>query len=166
MVNMGGMGRGGFFQYDDWPFVAVDVVPNANPGYFWCEWFDGDHNFTSFIDDVAVYNGVGKVAGPKIVYVEDIPLNDAVVLPAFLQGLSKYMYAESLGGKIIEVSFRHSPITMRQSVIDDYQANVDSTWIPPTDGIFGIADMEQVADPAGGFHWISDETTRRPLVQN
>ena len=172
MLNLSGMGRGGFFKYSDWPFAARDAVPHGNPAYFWCEWFTGDHNFTSYIDDVAVYNALGtQVVNGKDTrweMVEDPSLSGAIPMPAILQGISKYMYVEHIDGNVIEAAPRHTPASARQVVIDDYKATVDPTYDPLEDDAlaFGAYDMDLVADPAGGFAWTADESSRRVFVNN
>lgn len=166
-MNLSGMGRGGFFEYGAWPFAAQANVPNANPGYFWCERFTGQHTYTSYVDDVARFNA----SAPGVlqfdptqewIMVEDSALVDVPVLPAFLQGISKYLYVEAIGGNIIEVAPRHSGMSARQTIIDEYK-QIDPTYAP-TDIEFGAYDMVMRPDLAGGFRWEPKPNSRRPFV--
>lgn len=163
IMNISGMARGGFFKYSGWPFDSESVAPN--PAYFWCEWFDGDHNFTAFIDDVAVYNALGTHvrSGTNWQMTEDIALTGAVALPPELQGISKYMYVESIGGNIIEASPRHSPTSVRQRVVNDYVANHDPSYTVDNP-LYGIVEMELRLSRHGGNEWVLDESTRRPFT--
>jgi len=166
-MNIFGMGRGGFFEYGDWPFAAWDNAPNANPGYFWCEQFTGRHAYTQYVDDVARYcaysEAVPLTVNQTETYVEDIALTEAVALPAILQGISKYMYVESIGGNIIEVSPRMGITGARQVIIDEYKL-IDPTWVEPNDLEFGMVDQRVMPDAAGGLRWDTLDNTRRPFT--
>lgn len=166
-LNIYGMGRGGFYDYDEWPFAAWDRVPNANPGYFWCEMFHGRHTYTGFVDDVAMHcsysEEVTLQTNQRWEGVED--LAEAPALPAVLQGISKYLFVEAIGGKIIEVSPRLSLQGARQKYIDEYKL-IDPTWIEPNDLGFGLVDQKLMPDIAGGHRWETVESTRRPFVQD
>lgn len=166
-MNIFGMGRGGFFQYNQWPFAAWDNAPNANPGYFWCERFTGRHAYTIFVDDVARYcaysESVTIGANQRWVGVEDTGLTEIPALPAVLQGISKYLYVESIGGSIIEVSPRAGMSGARLVIINEYKL-IDSTWVEPTDLTFGMVDQRMMPSVAGGFEWQIVENTRRPFT--
>ena len=166
-MNIYGEGRGGFYAYDTWPFAAWDHVPNANPGYFWCERFAGNHAYTGFVDDVAMHCSYSLpytlAVNQRWNGIED--LAEAPVLPAVLQGISKYLFVESIGGKIIEVSPRLSMQGARQKYIDAYKL-IDPTWIEPNDLGFGLVGMRMKPEPAGGFAWKLDESTRVPFTED
>jgi len=166
-MNIFGEGRGGFLEYDTWPFAPWDHVPNANPGYFWCEQFTGRHAYTIFVDDVARYCAFSEAIPLAVnqieVYAEDLALAEAPALPVFLQGISKYLYVESIGGNIIEVSPRAGMIGARQVLIDEYKL-IDPTWVEPTDLEFGMVDQRIMPDVAGGFRWETIESGRRPFT--
>jgi len=166
-MNIFGMGRGGFYEYDEWPFAAWDNVPNANPGYFWCEQFTGRHAYTGFVDDVAMHCSYAApytyAVNQRWVGIED--LSEAPTLPTELQGISKYLYVESIGGNIIEVSPRLSMAGARQKYIDQYKL-IDPTWIEPTDIELGMTDMKVRPDRAGGLRWEIDDASRKPFVDD
>jgi hypothetical protein len=166
-MNIFGQGKGGFYEYDEWPFAAWDNVPNSNPGYFWCEQFTGRHAYTQFVDDVARYcaysEPVTLAVNQMWVGVEDIALTEAPALPVELQGISKYLYVESIGGNIIEVSPRMGMTGARQVIIDEYKL-IDPTWVEPNDIEFGMVDQRVMPDIAGGFRWEVRENTRRPFT--
>ena len=171
IMNVEGMGSGGFYKFDTrLPFqqdIRKDRVANANPGYFWCEWFNGLHTYTSYFDDVPRFNasapGVeNPTEGARWDMTEDSALNDATVLPSLLQGISKYLYVEAIGGKIIEVAPRHSPMSARQTIINEHRI-IDSAYTPKSLE-FGAYDMVMENDPAGGFHWVELPNSRRVFV--
>jgi hypothetical protein len=95
--------------------------------------------------------------------VEDNALTEAPALPAILQGISKYMYVESIGGNILEVAPRLGVTGARQTIIDEYLL-IDPTWIVPNDLLFGMVDQRIMPDVAGGFRWELLENTRRPFT--
>ncbi len=163
-MNLYGMGRGGFYQYGQWPFAAWDQAPNANPGYFWCERFVGKHGYTTYIDDVPFSEDVADYTEIRAGTRWDGVMDGTFIgpaLPAMLQGLSRYLMLEWIDGKIIEVTPRFTPNSARRYVLDDYKA-INPTHVPDNDIKFGHVDMRMVPDPAGGFAWEEDETTRRP----
>jgi hypothetical protein len=166
-MNIFGEGRGGFFEYDEWPFAAWDNAPNANPGYFWCEQFTGRHAYTQYIDDVARWCSYSEpythAVNQRWVGVEDVALTEAPALPAALQGVSKYLYVESIGGNIIEAAPRLGMSGARQVMIDEYKL-IDPTWVEPNDLGFGLVDAVMRPDIAGSLRWESDEATRRPFT--
>ena len=166
-MNIFGEGRGGFYQYDEWPFAAWDNAPNANPGYFWCERFTGRHAYTQFIDDVARWCSYSEpytlAVNQRWVGVEDPGLTEAPTLPAALQGVSKHLFVESIGGNILEVSPRLGMSGARQVAIDEYKL-IDPSYVPPTDIEFGLVDAKIMPDVAGGFRWETIESSRRPFT--
>lgn len=168
-MNIFGSGRGGFYEYDQWPFAAWDDAPNANPGYFWCEKFSGRHAYTCFVDDVARYCTYSEpythARDQRWVGVEDNALSEAPALPAALRGISKYLYVESIGGKIIEVSPRLGLTGARQKIIDEYKL-IDPSWVEPNDLGYGLVGAKMVRDPAGGLAWETDESTRTPFTRD
>lgn len=103
IMNLGGLGWGGFIKFH------VDFVgPNETdliPGWFWCQWFGGDHQWIDFTDDQPVYTLTGVENGDYLEFNEDTP--PQVTLPPFLQGFSKHLLVECIGGRIIEVAPRH-----------------------------------------------------------
>jgi hypothetical protein len=166
--NISGMGRGGFFEYDQWPFAAQANVPNANPGYFWCERFTGLHTYTCLVDDVVRYNSHNSAPYTYAVNqtwlgVEDPTLANAPAIPAFLNGISKYLYVEAIDGNIIEVAPRHSPMGVRQVIVDEYKL-IDPSYVVPSDAEFGMFDMKIMPDIAGGLRWETVANSRRPFT--
>jgi hypothetical protein len=164
-----GLGHGGFFKID---VDNVSTFMPIVPGYFWCEWFNGPHRFTHFINDVAVHsslnpvtNGVMSTSGNTAFGV----LTHAVAMPVDLQGKSRYMMIESIGDKIVEVAFRLMGINARQEIIDDYKT-VDATY-DPQDITFGNSDVAEIpystVDENGvtinGKTWNEGNDNRRPF---
>lgn len=170
MNSVRGLGAGGFFD------ITVDTANNQFmpilPGYFWCEWFDGEHRFTHFVNDVAVHssanpvtNGVMRTRGNT----KFGTLDHAVALPAFLQGKSRYLLVESLDDKIIEVAFRSTGMNARQEMIDDYK-KVD-TGYDPKDIVRGNSDAAEIpfamidedGNTVTGKKWNAGNDNRRPF---
>jgi len=110
VMNFMGNSYAGHFKFE---FDGVNQ-PEIIPGWFWCEWFDGDHEWVEFTDGNAV-NWYHTAALP------DRPRNaqgrrkwerhNAPVInkvPAIFNGISKHLLIEHIGGKIIELAPRHS----------------------------------------------------------
>lgn len=160
ILNVAGMGTGGIFRKST-PLVGGipvnDHVPAKGfPGHFWCEAFDGPHQFCEYINDIPQASTKGVAEGNQLVFTET---TDFIVLPDFLKNKSRYLLIEAIGAKIIEVSFRHIAACARQSTIDDYRT-IDDAY-DPTFVQFGFTDMRKV--PFGdGWTWENIESTRRP----
>lgn len=170
MSSIRGLGAGGFFDVTV-NFAARQFMP-VIPGYFWCEWFDGEHRVTHFINDVAVHASRNPVTGGVMSTTGSTvfgTLTGAVAMPAFLQGKSRYVLIESLDDKIIEVSFRSSGENARQELIDDYKT-IDPAY-DPQDIIMGNSDFTEEVfntfDENGsqvvGKRWGLSATNRRPF---
>jgi hypothetical protein len=170
MNSVRGQGSGGWFEHD------LTLVPNnplpVIPGYFWCEWFDGENRYTHFVNDVAVHSSAMPTTGGVMSTRGNTAwgmLDHAVALPAFLQGKSRYMLVESLDDKIIEVGFRLNGMSAYQEVIDDYKT-IDAAY-DPQDITRGNADyaLETYAtllengDTLTGKTWSNTPTNRRPF---
>lgn len=103
-LNLAGNGMGGVLK------ARSDGTPESLPylpGYFWCRWFNGEHRWTDYTDDVAIHECYGTEVGRRLDYEYRTDNFGAPALPAFLQGVSKHLLVESIGDKIIEVSPRH-----------------------------------------------------------
>lgn len=106
IMNFLGYGWG-YFKFEAQDFGQGIEQPDYMPGYFWCQWFDGWHEWTEFTDDQVVdwSGGLTDDRG----FME----NSKPVVPAFqevpdlFKGISRHMLIESIGGNIIEVSPRH-----------------------------------------------------------
>lgn len=168
MNSVRGLGAGGWFEH---VVTLTDPLP-VIPGYFWCEWFDGDHLYTQFINDVAVHASRNPVAGGVMSTTGSTKwgtLTDAVALPAFLVGKSRYIQVESIEGKIIEVAFRLMGINARQEPIDDYKT-IDPAY-DPQDITPGNSDAAQVpysltledGSTLNGLTWNEGNDNRRPF---
>lgn len=157
IMNLHGTGWGGIYKFNS----KVDIKGLANqPGYFWCEWFDGISNWTEYINDVPVYGLQWEKQGPiNLICSEFI---DYLPLPDLLKGLSRYMLVERKGDSIVEISFHMMSLNVRQAVIDDY-LTIDPSYVPG-DVLWGQVDMKQVpAEPylVQGFRYELLEETRR-----
>ena len=168
MNSVRGLGAGGWFEHDLTVATPLPVIP----GYFWCEWFDGDHRFTQFINDVAVHASRNPVnAGVMSTTGSTVwgTLTDAIALPAFLVGKSRYLMVESIDDKIIEVAFRLMGMNARQEPIDDYKT-IDAAY-DPQDVTPGNSDAAQIpysvtlenGDTLNGLTWNAGNDNRRPF---
>lgn len=174
MMNMYGNGAGGFFK------VTVPTGGRRNfrnlPGYFWCEWFSGQHISIQYIDDVPVVYGEHTLDGSNVLSSTLIRANDgaavtAPAMPAMLQGISKYMAIEMLGDKIIEASPRLYSNNARQFIIDDYKV-IDPSYAPVegTDIRSGNSDTPRLdvtwdtgEETLTGWRWDVEGQNRRPF---
>jgi len=105
IMNFAGYGNGGVEKFQTNQTQKSIAQPDYRAGYFWCEWFNGWHGWTSFTDDEPVFETGGFEANDQI----RLKFNHAptIEMPDSLKGISKYMLIEHIGGKIIEVSPRH-----------------------------------------------------------
>ncbi len=112
--SLHGMGTGGFFKVDtdDWL---------QEPGYFWCEWFDGPHRWIQYINDVAVSNSTGVMNNADTLECEQTPTNTAPALDPVLQNFSRYLLVEMIGDKIIEAAPRFMSYNAQQRFIANYR---------------------------------------------
>lgn len=130
IYNLAGMGDGGVMKwnYDGTPETALPIIP----GWFWCEWFTGYHEWVDYTDDEPVRWSGGLHKGRRWV-LEDMrdggPRNPR--LPGPLRGLSKHLLVEWIGGKIIEVAPRH------QKWLDGKENQIDYWAQRWTDPYFG-----------------------------
>jgi hypothetical protein len=172
IMNLYGQGAGGYFKET----VAPGVPRNFQslPGYFWCEWFPGDHIWVQYIDDVPVIYSenpvVGGVMRSSVVRNSDGAAVTAPALPASLQGISKYMMLEMLGDKIIEVTPRFMLSNARQWVINAHKV-IDPSYnpVPGNDLEMGNSDMARLdvtwdtgEETLTGWRWDSAGQNRRP----
>lgn len=170
IYSMLGEATGGFYK------ITIDAIkPHINEphGYFWCEWFDGDHMWTQYINDVPAHASRNRV-DPTTNVLSSVSfdlVNDAIVMPDFLKGISRYMLIEAIGDNIIECSPRGMTLNARQELIDDY-ATIDPTYSGQDVVNFrGNADGELLATTLGeqmqnpeivGFRW-GNVHNRRPF---
>lgn len=111
IMNCAGNGIGGVMKYPATVQGRGFTQPPFAAGYFWCDWFEGWHGWTDFTDDLPT-DECGGVPGPRRFDYMPHLLGQPFVLdalPVLLQGLSKHLLVEHIGGKIIEVSPRHMP---------------------------------------------------------
>jgi len=102
IVNLEGSGWGGFFSH----VYGPGNQPDALPGYFWCEWFDGYHEWIDFTNDRPVDWSGGYVEGDKLVLGKaDEPM--IAILPDVLAGISRHLLLEHIDGNITEIAPRH-----------------------------------------------------------
>lgn len=116
IYNLMGMGDGGVIRY---VFDGTNQ-PRPLPGFFWCEWIDGYHEWVDYTDDQPVRWSGGLHQGRRWV-LEDQRPEGAVhpTVPPPLRGLSKHLLIEWIGGKVIEVAPRHQKwLAGRENQID------------------------------------------------
>lgn len=162
LMNMMGMGGGGFFKVDH-PGGRI----RNRPGYFATPWVDGVQSWTYYLLDVPQRQTIGTLQGDGRMTVQNRSAG-LPAMPVVLQGISRYMQIERIGDTIIEVSPRHAMVEARPNIIADYKAqnpNWDETDINgdplTTDQIAGMKRIDYGQDEWGlvGWRWASDETT-------
>ncbi len=144
--NLFGMGKGGFFKVhtDNWM---------QEPGYFWCEWFNGPHHWVQYIEDSAVHYSTYNMNGE---FLEGVvtPTPQAPALDPVLQNLSRYLLVEMVGDKIIEAAPRFMPRNAQERFIANWRVfNSEPQYDPLNDGVeilFGITDMKREPITIGG----------------
>jgi len=147
MMNFAGRGYGGVKRFVAQNSPRGITQPNYRPGRFWCEWFQGHHSWTEFIDDVAVrQSGGDETPQGLLVSSEETP---SIVMPDDFKGISRYMLLEHIGGNIIEVSPRHMSAMATQVTLDDYR-QFDPAY--PDFPLSNSSDIQKVAHPLG-FVW-------------
>lgn len=105
VMNVAGMGIGGVLKAKT--DGRVEGLPYM-PGYFWCQWFEGEHRWTIYTDDVPLDECYGDSSlGDRFDYEWRTSNFGAPPLPVFLQGISKHLMVETIGDHIIEISPRH-----------------------------------------------------------
>ena len=143
MMNIYGGGEGGFFKVDE-----KEAAKNL-PGYFWCEWFNGPHIWTQYINDEPITYAKNVITNniltcPKVEEDPVVLKKVAPHLPECLRGISRYMITESIGNKIIEVSPRLMYYCAYDWIVDDYK-KIDPTYNFEDDDIkYGNCDIEQL----------------------
>lgn len=126
IYNLLGMGTGGVVR---WVFDGTNQ-PQPIPGYFWCEWLDGYHEWVDYTDDLPVRWSGGLHSGRRWV-LEDMksagPTNPTVPVP--LRGISKHLLVEWINGKVIEIAPRHQKwLTGQENQIDYYARQTNAPW--------------------------------------
>ncbi len=105
-MNVAGNAMGGVIKHDVVQQGPILDQPPYAAGYFWCEWFDGYHEWIDFTDDIAVkWWGGTEVNGT--LDNDEAAAPQFTTLPAIMQGLSKHLVVEHIGGNIIEIAPRH-----------------------------------------------------------
>lgn len=138
IMNIFGGGEGGFYWFNSESPQDIEGLKN-DPGYFWCERFDGVITYTEFINDVPVFSE-SAVTKDRINHWKKTTRH--IVMPDFIKGISRYVLLEAIGNKVIEVSWRLMGVNARQEVIEDYRT-IDPTYAPT--GIrFGLFDSIMV----------------------
>ena len=163
--SLHGMGRGGFFKVDTDNWLQ-------EPGYFWCEWFDGPHHWVQYINDVAVSNCVGVMNNSDMLECEQTPTNIAPALDPVLQNFSRYLLVEYIGDKIIEAVPRFMVNNAQQRFVSNYR-QIDPQYRPERVVTikFGTTDMKRepiTLNGHDGYTWGSDDVdhNRRPHTIN
>ena len=125
-MSLQGMGTGGFFKVhtDDWM---------QEPGYFWCEWFDGPQHWVQYINDVAVSYCTCVMNGDEL-ECEQTRTNQAPALHPVLQNFSRYLLVEMIGDKIIEAAPRLMCNNAQKRFVADYKT-IDPQYKPEDGGV-------------------------------
>ena len=147
IYNLYGMGIGAIVQYidveDNDKIINNDIIP---PGYFWCEYFEGDHCSIDYIYDNGRWKQFNIIVGinsknnlTKFEKWTRIDNND-IALPEFIHNISdvEYLNIETKGDKIIEIHLRTGNDVLHDaeigsSIIPLWRGDehmIDNTFIP------------------------------------
>lgn len=148
-----GMGYGGWYDIN----YAGEGADLMRPGYFWCEWFEGEHSFVEYVNDRFSAGLAGTMdEATELLYFYEM---EAVPLEPEFRDISRYMLVERIGGKVIEASTRLMGPTARHKIMEQYR-KIDPTYDPYVE--YGNYAMRRVTNTAGGYEWIDAGGERTP----
>ncbi|KKK60709.1 hypothetical protein LCGC14_3021640 [marine sediment metagenome] len=147
--NPRGMYNGSFYKVN-YVGEGDDLI---KPGYFWCEWFEGESTWSEYINDRFSF-GIGGTTDENGVLITTSGI-EATPMPAQFKDISRYMLIERIGGKIVEVAPRLMASAARQSVIDNYRRDVDPSYDPQdvSQEWLSPSPSQLYSLPDGGFVW-------------
>jgi len=105
IMNLSGMGAGASIQY-------LEEGDQSTPlGYFWCEAFNGEHISVDYRwgRPVRAVRGIRSSGSPLYRWDAWERVDDTTLLPIQARGFYKWMNAEYIGGRLIELHFRRNP---------------------------------------------------------
>lgn len=144
IYNIGGMGVGARKQW-----IEAGDCSGVEPGYFWCEWFDGDQYSVTYRrdDHNFKYNQVSCFKAERGEHLYKFkkwtrssstfnihPVIESILIPSMVEACN----VEMIGNKIVEVHFRDSPdpdydeiipIWSDEQYLVDQYAKMGYTWI-------------------------------------
>jgi len=163
-MSLHGMGTGGFFKVhtDNWM---------QEPGYFWCEWFNGPHHWVQYINDVAKSYSTGVMNNTDRLECEESPVAQAPAIHPVLQNFSRYMLVEFIGDKIIEAAPRFMVGNAQHRFVADYRS-INPRYKPEDDVTikYGMTNMKRVPitiNGHDGYTWGDSDRVdynRRPFA--
>ena len=146
MQNIHGMGVGGWWDVD----YVGDGIAMLRPGFFWCEWFEGEHSFSEYINDVFVGGLAGTTTESGLLEFHTMPVG--FDLEPIFRGISRYLLVERIGGRVIEAAMHLMANNARPSVIADYK-RFDPKY-EPQDIQFGNSTFQRIVKAHGGYEWV------------
>lgn len=108
-VNAFGLGLGARKEFIE------DCTDHLPPGYFWCEWFEGDHlsvDYEYAEPYLTVQGFKEKSTFTKWDRWLKIPTQSGLYIPNFIKSIQKkykHTNAEFIGGRLIELHIRKNP---------------------------------------------------------
>lgn len=94
-------------------FIENDDYTKVKPGYFWCEWFEGDHISVSYVFKDNCWNPISAWQAYKkdLTFVKWQKTNKYPVLPDVIQKINNVpvINVEFIGNNVIEVHLRDTP---------------------------------------------------------
>lgn len=150
IYNLAGMGVGARKQ-----FISAGDYRQVEPGYFWCEWFEGDQHSVTYEWRNDNWMPVSSWRGER----SDYDLSRflywersmfAPLLPDTFSALAdaSFLNVEFVGGKIVEVHLRRSPDPEEWTVIipvwSDEEPSTEGTFIPHYDDADGYLSTPRI----------------------
>jgi len=156
IMNLSGMGI-----YTRKQFLEKDRITKMEPGYFWCEYFNGPQYSIDFkwngSNYVPIFSSQGFIDEGEFVhfnYWKRIPFPD-VELPEWISELKQHevINVEFIGKKIIEIHLRPS---------DDFPLGASEIY-----PIWESTSKEKILEyQESGFAWHKDFTNADGFIQN
>ena len=151
IYNLSGMSLGAEKKY-----IKANDVTQVQPGYFWCEWFNGDHVSVTyrFIHDINPYwkpikGWKGYSENFKFTKWERV--HEFPIVPRALNELSfTDINVEFINGNVIEVHMRDTPDPEYDEMIPIFISNVNDIDILKKLG------YNLIESPENGDGWLED----------
>lgn len=150
--NIGGMSVGARKQW-----ICTGDASSVEPGYFWCEWFEGDQYSTTYKLNILNYDyeqiSCFKADRGDELYKfkkwsrSALKFDIHPIIENILESMIEYCNIETIGNKVIEVHFRDTPdpdydeiipIWSNDTYLIDIYSQMGYSWIGSFDDSNGF----------------------------